>query len=333
MLEYFDINRLGSYVMDAWQKQLVTEEDPTSSKYLVVGPKKQNAYTTGLLGGLKEEIVEDLVFDGSQVKPNIKKDDVATDVTDNELDHAVKSTLKLAYKITNSTTARHSKTHSIKTGISEKLTFGKGANKMSAFVGLSETTFSFEYSYSWTDEEANTHTVQKDYDASTDVDVPAGKVYRAVIMADHEKAMIPYSAQIRLTGTSETNFPEEVQDPATKEKKKDHSADAGQVCSWIKKHKSAGWIKDALGNVNEDPTSFEQDPDERYPERGIVSLRGTMDVDQSVNFVKVIMDITDTYRTDPDSKALIAQLKRGETLPPKVATKVEPVGPEAEVKD
>ena len=65
--------------------------------------------------------------------------------------------------------------------------------------------------------------------------------------------------------------------------------------------------------------SFEQD--KANPKQGIASLRGTMKVDQQVNFICYVVDIT-----DKPSKGIIDQLERGET--PEETISVEPVPPE-----
>ena len=121
-----------------------------------------------------------------------------------------------------------------------------------------------------------------------------------------DKVKIPYSAQMRLIGKSWANFPEEV------DGKTNHSATAGHICSWIKEHKSAGWI-DEYGREKEDGMTFAPDP--KNSEKGIASLRGTMEAEQSVNSRSYVVDVTPPEGSDVDkeAKAIIAQLERGET--------------------
>lgn len=331
-LKIFHINTLGAYVIDAWQKELgVTGErddvgdgadkndrfaDPTNAEYLVYGPKQSGVYTGGLLGDLTDELVEDLVFHGERGSLNRTKEVATTGEHDNRNGKNPSGGLKLKWIVTNSSTAQHSTTHSINAGLDVNFSWkrdGVVVDKVKGSDFERGFTIKFNYSYSWTDSEANTLTDTKEHWYEVNLDVPAGSVYKAVVMADKENADLPFSALVRLTGTSETNFREDVQG------KKNHSTDAGTLCSWIKKYESAAWKNDRL-QVEKDEMSFEQD--EADPKRGIASVRGTMKVDQQVNFLCYVVDVT-----EKSADAVIAQLKRGET--PEEIISVEPVPEDA----
>jgi hypothetical protein len=290
-LQYFQANVLGSYLIDAWQNQLQTEADPTSGEWFVNGPNNG----LGLLGGLVDELATDLVFDKGQMSVNKTKEVAYTTTVDNRdglLDAAAAAQTTMNWTITNSATATHTTSSSIKTGISEKLTV-KSAFGIEDIT--SETTVSFEYSFSWTDTQANTLTDAKSFTEAVPLKVPAGKVYKVVVLADRDAVTIPYSAQVFLTGVSEANFAEPVSG------KSNWSADAGTICSWINKYGSAG----------NDSMSFETDP--TNPQRGVASLPGTMRANQAVNFTIYALDVTSSFNADQESTALINQLTSGST--------------------
>ena len=105
---------------------------------------------------------------------------------------------------------------------------------------------------------------------------------------------VPYRAQIRLKGVSEANFEHPLQG------KTQHTADAGTVCSWIKKY----------GGAKEDAMEFDADPSKSSD--GIASIRGIMRVDQAVNFTIFAIDVTSTLTADPSSADAIGKLLKGE---------------------
>jgi hypothetical protein len=296
-LQYFETNVLGAVIMDAWQNQLGTESDPANGKWFRNGPNN----SPGLFGGLTDELATQLVFSQGQAAVNRQKQVAATTTLDNRagLLNDSPATQTLSWQITNSSTASHTTSNSVKTSIAEKVTV-KGSG---FFVDVtSETTISFEYLYSWSDTSSNTTTDTKTFTATIPLKVPAGKVYKLVVMADTDAVQIPYSAQIYLAGTSEANFANPVNG------KQNWSADAGTLCLWIKKY----------GSGKADALVFDADPAD--PTRGIASLKGTMRATQSVNFTIFALDVTATYDGDPSATQAVSRLINGNT-PPQVIAK------------
>ncbi len=302
-LQYFDTNILGAYIIDAWQNHLGTESDPAGGKWFRNGPGNG----PGLFGGLTETLRTDLVFDKGQATLNKTKDVALSTTLDNRLglltDSAATSTL--SWQMTNSSTATHSISKSVKSGLSQKLTF-KG--KWGLVEVGSETTINFEYTHSWTDSSANTQTDTKTFTTAIPLKVPQGKAYKLVVVADRNAIKIPYSAQILLTGTSEANF------SATVTGQKNWKANAGEMCRWINQY----------GSADEDSVNFDADPLD--PTRGIASMRGTMNVDNAVNFTIFALDVTSTLNGDPSAAGLVAKLVKGEKLPDGVLVAATPVG-------
>jgi hypothetical protein len=286
-LRYFEANVLGSYLMDAWQNELQTEADPSGGKWFTSGPGNGQ----GLLGGLLDELRTDLVFEAGRMTVNKTREIAATTTLDNRAGNLANgATTTLNWTITNSATASHSATHSIRSGISERV---KVEGKFGGIGVASETAITFDYSYSWTDTQGSTLTDTKSFSATVPLQVPAGKVQKLVVLADHDEVALPYSAQVYLTGVSEANFASQVNG------KSRWTADAGTICEWIKKY----------GSAKGDAMEFEADAIDRT--RGIALLRGTMRAKQSVNFTIYKLDVTSSFDGAPDSAVLLKQLQNG----------------------
>jgi hypothetical protein len=287
-LNYFEINQLGAYIIDAWQNQLQTEADPTSGKWYRNGPNN----TLGLVGGLTDQLITDLSISPDQQKFNQTKEIAASTTLDNRqglLDNTP-ATQTLEWTITNTSTATHQTSNSIKSGISDKLTF-KG--KVGSVEISNETTISIEYQYSWADSQSNSLTDSKKFSTSIPFKAPTGKVIKLIVMADTLDLSIPYSAQILLSGQSDANFSQPVQESTF------FSANAGTLCSWIKKY----------GSAKNDGLSF--DVDQSDPSRGIAAMTGTLRAKQSVNFTVFAVDITSSYSSDPTSQSLLNNILSG----------------------
>ncbi len=288
-IQYLETNVIGAYLVDAWQNNLQTESDPTSGKWFRQGPGNSG----GLFGGLTDILVTDLTYDPSVSTVNKTKDVALSTTLDNRsgLLTDSQSTNTLTWQVTNTVTTSQSKTNSIKSSITEKIT-AKG--KIGVVEISSETTIGFEYAYSWSTSEAVTQTDTKSYTSSVTLKVPKGKVYKLVVLADKNSLTIPYHAKIRLRGTSEANFDHPING------KTQWQADAGTICAWIKKYNSA----------KGDDMEFDADP--ALPSEGIASIRGTMRVDNAVNFTIFAIDVTSSYVADPNSSAAIKKLLQGE---------------------
>lgn len=286
-LQYFEVNRLGSYLMDAWQNELQTIADPTGGRWFTSGPSNG----PGLLGGLADELRTDLVFEQGRMTVNRTKEIAATTTLDNRSGNLKGgATTRLDWTISNTATATHSTTKSIRTGISERV---RVAGKFLGSGVSSETAITFDYTYSWTDTQGNTTTDTKTFSTTVPLTVPDGRVQKLVVLADHDAVDLPYSAEVYLTGASQANFASQVNG------KSQWSADAGTICDWINKY----------GSAQGDAMVFSRDPADHT--RGIASLHGTMKAKLSVNFTIYKIDVTDSYEGDPDSTNLLNQLANG----------------------
>jgi hypothetical protein len=245
------------------------------------------------VGGLTDQLITDLSFSPDQQEFNQTREIAASTTLDNRqglLDNTP-ATQTLEWTIANTSTATHQTSSSIKSGITDKLTF-KG--KVGSSVEISnETTINIEYQYSWTDTLSNSLTDTKKFAISIPFKAPTGKVIKLIVMADTLKLSIPYSAQILLSGQSDANFSKPVQGSTS------FSANAGTLCSWIKKY----------GSAKNDGLSF--DVDHSDPSRGIAAMTGTLSAKQSVNFTVVAVDITSSYSSDPTSQSLLNNILSG----------------------
>jgi len=288
-IQYLETNVISAYLADAWQNELQTEMDPTAGRWYRQGPNN----SVGLFGGLTDILVTDLTFDVGQANVNKSRDVALTTTLDNRhgLLSESPSTNTLQWQITNSTTTSHSSTNSVKSTLSEKISV-KG--KIGPVEVTSETSFSLEYAYSWTDTSAVTVSETKTFTTAIPIKVPAGKAYKLVVLADKNSLTIPYHARIRIKGTSEANFEHTVGG------KNQYSASAGAVCGWIKKH----------GSAKGDEMEFYADP--ANPADGLASIKGLLRADQAVNFTVFAIDVTSTLTADPSSADAINKLLKGE---------------------
>lgn len=276
-LQFIDKSQIVSWIIDAWQNEMGTEMDPADGQWFTNGPENTRM---GLFGGLTDRLASELIFDESSKIFTPHQKAVCTDIVDNRNGLNPTSTVTLTYEYSNNTTSTHGTSNTIKSGISEKI----GVN--ATFLGTgatSETTFSFEYAYSWTD----SYTEQKGekiiFSKSVTVPVPEGKVYQVQLLCNTDSLTIPYRALVRISGKSEANFPGPVRG------KKQWVIDAGRLCAWINQYGSAGDRSEGFG----------ANPDE--PDEGFFALRGTMTATKTGNFTSFVLDITDSYTGDKDA--------------------------------
>lgn len=203
-LQFLDKSTIGSYLSAMWQKDLNTGEDPANGQWYENGA---NGDGIGLYGGLTDNAATQLQFDESskQYIPQAVVCDSAT--LDNTNGLAPNSTVQLSYQYSNSSSTTHSTTDSIKVGI------GVDIKASATFFGVGvdvTTKFSFDYTHAWgtstTETESNTYT----FSQSVPITVPTGKVYQVVLTAMSQKLIIPYTATVAISGSTETWFEDRI---------------------------------------------------------------------------------------------------------------------------
>jgi hypothetical protein len=277
-LQYLDSRLVGAYVVDAWQNHFNTEQDPADGQWFTNGPGNNG----GLYGKLADELASELVFDASKKTFSTHLFSADSNIVDNRNGLQPKVSTTLTYQYSNSSTITHSTTSGLKvsTGlkIANKTTFGvpaTGANETTV-----EVSFNTEYSYSWTDTNTKTTTETQTVSRTTELIVPAGKVYQQVLTCNKDNLKVPFAANIYLTGKTFACFRNPVNG------QKIWEADAGTLCDWISQFASAGDLSHQYGRDNDQPA------------RGIIALQGVMQSEQSRNFMVYTLDITDSYNPE-----------------------------------
>lgn len=272
-LTFLDKATISSYLQKMWQKDLNTTEDPANGQWYENGANNDNI---GLYGGLTDNAATQLQFNEAQKQyiPEAVVCDTAT--LDNRNGLAPSTTVQLSYSYAKSSSTTHSTTDSIKVGVGVDIKasatiFGVGADVT--------TKFSFEYTHSWgtstTETETNTYT----FSQSVPVTVPEGKVYQVVLTALSQKLVIPYTATVAISGTTETWFEDRINGHYN------WMLDAGTAFADI-----GQW-----GLAGSDSTS--------YSAAG-VTQSGTVTAQQTTQFVAQVYDITATYQPNSVAPAI-----------------------------
>ena len=274
-LKYIDETKFVAIIMDAWQNHLQTEKDPASGRWFANGPHNNG----GLYGNLKVELAKSLVFkspDSSKGIINLKNKAIMNSTIDNRngifsAENPPKATL--AYTYTTESTTSMSTTNSITTGVEAS---AKVSGEFAGIGAEASLTASIGYEFSWSGENTNTKGEQITFTQELPLEVPVGKVYRAYLICDVSDVEVDFDAVVYLTGNTVANFSSPVNNQET------WIESAGSLCEWIRQYDSAG----------DESAAYSADPSDKT--RGIISISsGKMTAEQTVNFLGVILDVTD----------------------------------------
>lgn len=265
-LQFLDKATIGSYLTAMWKKDLGTGEDAANGKWYENGANNDGI---GLYGGLTDNAATQLQFDDSskQYTPSAIVCNTAT--LDNLNGLAPQTTVQLTYSYSNSSSTTHSTTDSIKVGVGVDIKasatiFGIGADVT--------TKFSFDYTHSWGTSTTETVSQTFNFSQSVPVTVPEGKVYQVVLTAMSQTLVVPYTATIKVSGTTETWFEDRI-------------------------NGHYNWMMDAgtaFANIGQWGLAGTQSPS--YSSAG-VSQKGTVTAQQTTQFVAKVYDITATYKS------------------------------------
>lgn len=287
-VQYLDARTLMSFIFDAWQSKLNTDLDPANGQWFTNGPGNNG----GLYGKLTDSLATELIFHESQKTFSTRLYSADQNIVDNRNGLQGEVSTTLTYQYTNQSSLTHSTTNGLKVASGLKITNkttvkapGVADNETSV-----EVSFNTEYSYSWTDTSSRQVTETQTVSRTTKLVVPTGKVYQQILTCNKDKLVIPFTANIYLTGTSAANFRGDVNGKAT------HTASAGDICEWIKQYKTAGDSSPQYGRDPSDST------------RGAIGLAGTMTAEQSRNFMVYTIDVTDSFTGKAGSKPAQADL-------------------------
>jgi len=269
-LRILDKSILGSYLQGMWKKELNTGEDPANGQWFENGANNDG---TGLYGGLTDNAATQLSFNESQ-KQYLPEQVVCDSATlDNRNGLAPTSTVQLSYNYTDSAATTHSTTDSIKLGAAVDIKasatiFGVGADVT--------TKFSFEYTHTWGTSTTETQSHSYIFSQSVPITVPSGKVYQVVLTAMSQKLIVPYTAKIYVSGTTETWFEDRINGHYN------WSMDAGSAFQLIAQWGLAGSQSSSYSSAG-------------------VSQSGTVTAQQTTQFIARVYDITSTYHDNDRS--------------------------------
>ncbi|MBT0778748.1 ETX/MTX2 family pore-forming toxin [Paracoccus sp. pheM1] len=281
-LQYLDTLGLGAIIVDAWQNHLETEKDPAGGQWFANGPGNNG----GLFGKLTDTLASELVFDVPAQTFSVYQSAAATGIVDNRNGLTPEQTVGLSCTFQDTVTTTHSVSKAVKTGTTVSIKGTIDAKVVKKEFGIS---FTAEYSHSWTDATAVSKSESRSFSVSVPVrNVPAGRVWQVVLMANKKELSMPYRADIVLKGSTVANFLSPIRG------QKIWQADAGTLCEWINRHGSAG----------DESWSYGRDPAD--PTQGRISLLGTLKAVHTVNFTVRTLDVTESFRPDGDGGLVLA---------------------------
>lgn len=270
-LRYFDMRVIGAYIVDAWQNHFNTEMDPADGQWFTNGPGNNG----GLYGKLSDRLATELAFDESKRIFTPNQIAAVTAIADNRDGLTPEQTVTLTYSYQDSTSSTHSTTNGLKVGV------GIDIKGKAEFLGSGTevtTKFTTEYTYSWTDATTTAKSETKTFSQTIPVrNIPKGRVYQVVLLANKNELKIPYHAYIYLSGRSCACFASPVNG------QKIWSIDAGTLCEWINQFGSAG----------DESYKYGRAPHDRL--QGLIALQGTMTATQTAMFTARTSDVTDSF--------------------------------------
>jgi hypothetical protein len=264
-LTYLDPKTIGDALSCAWKKQLGTSQDPANGKWYTKGA---NGDDIGLYGGLTDAVPTSVVLDTAKATydPQPFVADTANVNNLNGLNPS--SSAALNYNYTTSQAITQSTTESVTLGTSFTM-------KVNEEVAEESATFSISGTFSSTQAETDTESDTITFSITVPVEVPSGKVYQAQLTAEIQTVTIPFTAVIKVTGTTETWFENQVNGHY------DYSTDAGTAFGWIKSDNCAGSDSSSYADAGN--------------KVGTITITGTIRSSQTGSFQTQIVDITDQF--------------------------------------
>ncbi len=288
-LRYWNVNIAQELIRTAWQYHLGTTLDPADTKWFLRGPGNKDV---GLYGGLQDTLDSELQFDTNKQTVNTERIFGVSDTMDNRNGlNKLPQSATASLSFTKSSTTTHTKSDSVTVGTSIAASFKAGVPA----TGVEKTltvTINFSYTHSFSTSEAETKTQTLTATKVLSAQVPDGKVFRGMIMADQATMKVPYRARIILSGTTQANFNLLVNG------KKQHTASAGDLCSWIEQYRNS-FVEDGL-DVDQS-LKFMRHPDDSN--KGLLETNGTLTVTDCVNFLSYVVDVTEEF--DPKNPKIV----------------------------
>lgn len=270
-INFLHRHRLGAIVFDAWQKHLETRKDPAAGQWFSDDP----AGNGGLFGNLTDELAPALTFEPAARTFGVHKMAVATGLVDNRNGQSCGATVDLSHTCRDSVTTSHLVSKLVRTGLPVLIKDKLGPD---VFGNDFDVTFAADYVHSWADATAVTDSAPRSVNLAVPVrNVPKGRVYQVMLVANRHMHSVPYRADIILKGMTTAHFADRIGGERI------WRASAGDLCEWVNRHDSAG----------DDSWFFSRDPLD--PTQGRVSLQGMLRAVRYMNFAVQMVDVTEDF--------------------------------------
>ncbi|MGS0742573.1 aerolysin family beta-barrel pore-forming toxin [Glaciimonas sp. GG7] len=275
-LTILDQTKVATLLSAMWKKHLKTNLDPANNDRA----DGINHNGVGLCGGLTDSIDNTAIFDMHNKNYSPTQKLAASSVVDNRNGLVNSTSVTLSYQFTNTVSTTRSVSSVVKAG----MTFDfKAKGDIFGFGVEASTHFAVDYTYTSSDATTSTQARAQTVTQQVAVDVPANKVYKAVLIAHAQQVDVPYRVNITVSGITETWFEEPVRD-------------------------HYNWKMDigpAFGHAG--------DPQYALAANGkgvVMGVGGVLTAQQTTDFVVQIWDITAEYSPTPAFKSLKTPAQR-----------------------
>jgi hypothetical protein len=254
-----------------WKKYLQAHGMPTEFKEL-------NPWgTDAMCGDLSDSVETIAILDESAKKFLPTQTLAASSTVDNRNGLVGNTTVTLTYQYTDTVSTTHTVSHSVKTGVAFEY---KVSTSIFGIRGDATTKFSFDYTFTSTDSSTKTESTTRTMTQQVAVNVPLGKVYKAVLLGNVQSLDIPFRANIRVSGGTGLN----VIDPST----------GG---TFMTAHQGVGLLFSGYGDPQYIEAPFVKDqPNRDYMNGFVIGVAGKISATHATEFHVQIWDITSRVR-------------------------------------
>jgi hypothetical protein len=158
----------------------------------------------GLFGNLTDELAPALTFEPAARTFGVHKMAVATGLVDNRNGLSSFATVNLSHTCRDSVTTSHLVSKLVRTGLPVLIKDKLGPD---VFGNDFDVTFAADYTHSWADATAVTDSAPRSVNLAVPVrNVPKGRVYQVMLVANRHMMSVPYRADIILKGMHDRPF-------------------------------------------------------------------------------------------------------------------------------
>ena len=203
-LTILEQDKIKSVLTAMWKKALNTDQDPANGRWFTNGANNDGK---GLYGGLTDSIDTTAIFDMANKNYSPTQRLAASSIVDNRNGLTPSASVTLSYKYADTVSTTHTTSHAVKLGFGFEF---KAKAEIFGVGGEATTKFNIEYQYTSSDSKTETQTREHSISQHVPVNVPTGKVYKAVLVAAVQKIDVPYHLNVYVSGQTETWFERQV---------------------------------------------------------------------------------------------------------------------------